>query len=122
MRDTSLAMAPIDPALVSAHDVAQELRRRVPDAGQAQVHEWSYYAQAWHLVLGGDPLFDEEMVPIPGTKRAARVEENAAADQLTLSVAQRARLDALSPTAGARYPTPNWPPSTSDRASLPHQD
>jgi uncharacterized phage-associated protein len=46
---------------VSAHDVARELRRRMPDAGQAQVHKWSYYAQAWHLVLTGVPLFEEEI-------------------------------------------------------------
>ncbi|HEY8547875.1 MAG TPA: type II toxin-antitoxin system antitoxin SocA domain-containing protein [Acidimicrobiales bacterium] len=46
---------------MSAHDVARELRRRVPDAGLAQVHKWSYYAQAWHLILTGRPLFYEQI-------------------------------------------------------------
>lgn len=46
---------------VSAHDVARELRMRVPGAGQAQVHKWSYYAQAWHLILTGAPLFIEDI-------------------------------------------------------------
>lgn len=50
-----------DPKPVSAHDVARELRVRVPAAGQAQVHKWSYYAQAWHLILTGAPLFTEEI-------------------------------------------------------------
>jgi uncharacterized phage-associated protein len=33
----------------------------VPEAGQAQVHKWSYCAQAWHLILTGAPLFKEEI-------------------------------------------------------------
>jgi aryl-alcohol dehydrogenase-like predicted oxidoreductase len=58
-------------------------------------------ALAWLLAQGAD--HGDDVVPIPGTKRASRVEENAAADSLTLSAEQLARLDALSPAAGARY-------------------
>jgi aryl-alcohol dehydrogenase-like predicted oxidoreductase len=58
-------------------------------------------ALAWLLAQGAD--HGDDVVPIPGTKRASRVEENAAADALTLSAEQLARLDALSPAAGARY-------------------
>jgi len=53
------------------------------------------------------------IVPIPGTKRPAYVEDNAAAPGLTLSGEDEARLDALSAAAqGDRYGsgavTPNW--------------
>jgi aryl-alcohol dehydrogenase-like predicted oxidoreductase len=54
-------------------------------------------ALAWLLARG------EDVVPIPGTRRAARVEENAAADAVVLTAGQLARLDALTPPAGARY-------------------
>lgn len=53
------------------------------DATPAQV------ALAWLLAQGDD------IAPIPGTKRVARLEENAAADALTLDDDQLARLSAL---------------------------
>jgi aryl-alcohol dehydrogenase-like predicted oxidoreductase len=55
-------------------------------------------AIAWVLSKG------EDIAPIPGTKRAARVEENAAADDVALSVNQIGRLDAIAPPVGDRYP------------------
>ncbi|KOT89526.1 aldo/keto reductase [Streptomyces sp. NRRL F-5755] len=58
-------------------------------------------ALAWLLAQG------EDIVPIPGTKRARYVEENAAAAELTLTAEQEARLRAAVPAgavAGARYP------------------
>jgi len=61
------------------------------DATAAQV------ALAWLLAKGDD------IAPIPGTKRAQRVEENAAADRVVLSSEQLARLDAIEPPAGERY-------------------
>src|SRR5207253_7638797 len=51
-------------------------------------------ALAWLLAQGDD------IAPIPGTKRVARVEENTAADRLVLSAAQVDRLNNLSPAAG----------------------
>jgi aryl-alcohol dehydrogenase-like predicted oxidoreductase len=57
-------------------------------------------ALAWVLAKGDD------LVPIPGTKSPARIEENAAAADLQLTEAQVAELDAaISPDAvrGARY-------------------
>jgi len=57
-------------------------------------------ALAWVLSRGDD------VVPIPGTKRRARLEENVAAVDLTLSPADLATLDALAPrgaAAGDRY-------------------
>jgi aryl-alcohol dehydrogenase-like predicted oxidoreductase len=65
-------------------------------------------ALAWLLARGND------IVPIPGTKSRARLEENAGAARLELSPAEIAALDAAIPVGaaqGARYPagmTPNW--------------
>ncbi|MHC5257533.1 aldo/keto reductase [Streptomyces sp. UC4497] len=58
------------------------------DATPAQV------AIAWLLAQGDD------IAPIPGTKRVARVEENTAADDLTLTSEQLAQLSSLPPAAG----------------------
>jgi uncharacterized phage-associated protein len=46
---------------VSAHDVARELRRRLPDAGVAKIHKLLYYCQGWNLVLNGELMFDERI-------------------------------------------------------------
>lgn len=57
-------------------------------------------ALAWLLAKGDD------IVPIPGTKRVKRLEENAAAVDVTLSATTMAKLDALldeHPVAGLRY-------------------
>jgi aryl-alcohol dehydrogenase-like predicted oxidoreductase len=54
-------------------------------------------ALAWLLAQGDD------IAPIPGTKRVARLEENAAADELKLTADQLARLAAIGPPVGNRY-------------------
>jgi aryl-alcohol dehydrogenase-like predicted oxidoreductase len=54
-------------------------------------------ALAWLLAQGDD------IVPIPGTKRVAYLEENAAADALELSAEQLAALDAVAAPVGDRY-------------------
>jgi aryl-alcohol dehydrogenase-like predicted oxidoreductase len=54
-------------------------------------------ALAWLLAQGDD------IAPIPGTKRVARVEENTAADQVKLSAEQIKRLNQLTPAAGERH-------------------
>lgn len=51
-------------------------------------------APAWLLAQGDD------IALIPGTKRVARVEENSAADALTLTSGQLGRLAGLPPAAG----------------------
>jgi len=57
----------------------------------------------WLLAQGDD------IAPIPGTKRVARVEENTAADLIELSAEQIARLNHLTPAAGARLrAATNW--------------
>jgi aryl-alcohol dehydrogenase-like predicted oxidoreductase len=66
--------------------VASEL-----DATPAQI------ALAWLLAQGDD------IAPIPGTKRVARVEENTAADSVELSAEQIARLNNLAPATGERH-------------------
>jgi aryl-alcohol dehydrogenase-like predicted oxidoreductase len=52
---------------------------------------------AWLLAQGDD------IAPIPGTKRVARVEENTAADGIELSAEQIERLNNLTPAAGERH-------------------
>ncbi len=58
-------------------------------------------ALAWVMSKGTD------IVPIPGTKRRAYLEENVRAASLRLTAAEAARLDAALPAgaaAGTRYP------------------
>lgn len=54
-------------------------------------------ALAWLLARGPD------IVPIPGTKRVARLEENVGADAVELSADHLARLDGLTPAAGEHH-------------------
>jgi aryl-alcohol dehydrogenase-like predicted oxidoreductase len=54
-------------------------------------------ALAWLLAQGDD------IVPIPGTKRVTRVEENTAADTVELTVEQVRKLDDLAPPAGDHH-------------------
>jgi aryl-alcohol dehydrogenase-like predicted oxidoreductase len=54
-------------------------------------------ALAWLLAQGDD------IAPIPGTKRVARVEENTAADRVKLSSGQIERLNNLTTAAGERH-------------------
>ena len=61
------------------------------DATAAQV------ALAWTLAQGG------HVIPIPGTRRRSRLEENAAAAGLRLTAGDLAELDALPAPAGSRY-------------------
>jgi aryl-alcohol dehydrogenase-like predicted oxidoreductase len=55
-------------------------------------------ALAWLLAQGDD------IVPIPGTKRVSRLEENAAAVNVELIAEQLTRLNAIAPPVGDRYP------------------
>jgi aryl-alcohol dehydrogenase-like predicted oxidoreductase len=67
-------------------------------------------ALAWLLAQGDD------IVPIPGTKRRAFLEENIAAEGIDLAVEHRRRLDkALGPgkVSGNRYP--DWVMAGIDR-------
>ncbi|MGZ4140874.1 MAG: aldo/keto reductase [Actinomycetota bacterium] len=54
-------------------------------------------ALAWLLAKGDD------VVPIPGTKRVSRVDENIAADQIRLSAEQMDKLNDLTPAAGGHH-------------------
>ncbi|HYU03499.1 MAG TPA: aldo/keto reductase, partial [Jatrophihabitantaceae bacterium] len=58
-------------------------------------------ALAWLLGQGQD------IAPIPGTRRVARVEENTAADGVVLSEDQLHRLNNLAPAAGERHDAAN---------------
>ena len=73
--------------------IAGEVKAIATEAGAtpAQV------AIAWLLAKG------EDIAPIPGTKRVARVEENIAADELELSAEQIEQLDNLTPPVGDHH-------------------
>ena len=58
-------------------------------------------ALAWLLAQGGN------IAAIPGTKRVARIEENTAADRVTLTDGHVARLNGIAPAAGDRYDEAN---------------
>ncbi|OBB86468.1 aldo/keto reductase [Mycobacterium colombiense] len=72
---------------------ADEVRDISADVGAtpAQV------ALAWLLAKGTD------IVPIPGTKRVTRLEENVGADAVELTADQLARLDGLTPPVGGHH-------------------
>jgi aryl-alcohol dehydrogenase-like predicted oxidoreductase len=74
-------------------DSADELREISAEIGAtpAQV------ALAWLLAKGTD------IVPIPGTKRVTRIEENVGADAVELTADQLARLDRLTPAVGGHH-------------------
>ncbi|MFD5268893.1 aldo/keto reductase [Streptomyces sp. NPDC058335] len=78
-----------------------QLNLRIVDEVQAIAAEvdatTAQIALAWLLAQGDD------VAPIPGTKRAARVEENTAADRIKLSTDQIERLNNLTPPAGERH-------------------
>ena len=73
--------------------MADEVRQIAAEAGAtpAQV------ALAWLLAKGDD------IVPIPGTKRVSRLEENVAADNVRLTGEQLAKLTKVSPPAGEHH-------------------
>jgi aryl-alcohol dehydrogenase-like predicted oxidoreductase len=73
--------------------IADEVQAVAADAGvtPAQV------ALAWLLAKGDD------IAPIPGTRRVARLEENVAADDVVLTADQMKRLDELTPAAGGHH-------------------
>ena len=73
--------------------IADEVQAVAADAGvtPAQV------ALAWLLAKGDD------IAPIPGTRRVARLEENVAADNVVLTADQMRRLDELTPASGGHH-------------------
>ncbi|MFE2248182.1 aldo/keto reductase [Streptomyces lavendulae] len=73
--------------------IVDEVASVAADAGATPAQ----IALAWLLAQGDD------IVPIPGTKRVSRIEENAAADAVALTPAQLARLASLTPPSGERY-------------------
>jgi aryl-alcohol dehydrogenase-like predicted oxidoreductase len=78
-----------------------DLVRRVEEIAAEKGCKPSQLALAWVLAQ------DENIVPIPGTKRRKYLEENVAALDVTLSAEDLRRIDEIFPTgaaAGPRYP------------------
>jgi aryl-alcohol dehydrogenase-like predicted oxidoreductase len=91
-----------------AFEANLKLVERVADIAREKRCTPAQLALAWLLAKGSD------IVPIPGTKSRARLEENAGAASITLSADDVARLEAALPPGiaeGARYPgrmAPVW--------------
>lgn len=82
-------------------DRNQQLVRAVKEIAQERGCTPAQLALAWLLHQGDD------IVPIPGTRRIARLDENAAAARIQLTQNDLARIDAVldaNIVAGARYP------------------
>jgi uncharacterized phage-associated protein len=47
--------------VLSAHDVAEEVRRRAPGLGKVKLYKLLYYCQGHHLATFGAPLFHEQI-------------------------------------------------------------
>jgi len=47
--------------MLSVHDVARELRARLPDAGDVKIHKLVYYCQGWHVAWTGSQMFSERL-------------------------------------------------------------
>src|SRR5512139_868559 len=78
-----------------------DLVRRIEELAAGKGITASQLALAWVLAQGDD------IVPIPGTRRRHRLEENAAAIDVRLTPEElNAIADALPQAAGARYPEP----------------
>jgi aryl-alcohol dehydrogenase-like predicted oxidoreductase len=88
-----------DPRLQGANfDANMRIVATVQDLARRKGATPGQVALAWLLTRGGD------IVPIPGTKRRANLEENVAAASVVLTAAEAAQLDAaLPPTSGPRY-------------------
>jgi len=78
-----------------------ELVRAIEELAKERGVTAAQLALAWVLSRG------DGIIPIPGTRRIARLEENARAADIVLSRAELERLDTIAPrgvAAGARYP------------------
>jgi aryl-alcohol dehydrogenase-like predicted oxidoreductase len=76
-----------------------ELVEEVKKLAQSKHASPAQLALAWVLARGDD------IVPIPGTKRRRYLEDNLGALTVRLTADEVARLAALQPAAGARYPS-----------------
>ncbi|MEO7261315.1 MAG: type II toxin-antitoxin system antitoxin SocA domain-containing protein [Jatrophihabitantaceae bacterium] len=81
-------------ATYSAHDVASEIRKRLPNVPVKKLHKLLYYCQGWHAASFGRPMFYEsisawDMGPVVGQLWFAEKQMGAA------QVAQEMEEDAL---------------------------
>lgn len=75
----------------------QRIVEVVQDVAQAHGCTAAAVALAWVLAQG------EHVIPIPGTTKVARLDENLTAADVVLTPADLGRLDALEPATGSRY-------------------
>ncbi len=78
-----------------------DLVKKIEEMARLRGHTPAQLALAWLLSQG------EDIVPIPGTKKRTRLEENMGAVEIELSPDELAQLDDIAPTgvaSGERYP------------------
>jgi len=127
-RQLGIALVPYSPlgrgfltgAIRSAGQLSPDDRRRIHprfssdnlDHNLGLADELAVLAKSWgrtaaQLALGWLLSRGEDIVPIPGTRSIARLDENAAAANLRFGAAQRERIEtllAMHAVAGTRYP------------------
>ncbi|WP_238449064.1 aldo/keto reductase [Micromonospora sp. 4G55] len=94
VRDGRRNLPRFQPDTISAN---QEIARRVVRISSEMGSTPAQVALAWLLALA------DNVVPIPGTKTLSHLEDNMAADSITLTADARSALDALPEPVGTRY-------------------
>lgn len=82
--------------MATAYEVAQYIEAQMSSFGETQRHKLAYYAQAWHLVWTGRPLFADRIEawkngPVVRSLRFV----HPSADSSTLTDDERATVDAV---------------------------
>lgn len=109
----------LDPSALGTSDFRHHNPRfqgQAAAANQKLVAQLGALAQAWglsnaQLALAWLLAKSAQVIPIPGTRRRARLNENLAATKVRLSADQMAQIEAVfTPGAaqGARYPDAGW--------------
>lgn len=100
-------LAPDDWRRANPRFQGENFRKNLEIVGAVQEMAREKGVSAAQLALGWVLARDNRIVPIPGTRRIERLEENAAAVELDLTSDDLARLDRIAPkgiAAGLRYP------------------
>jgi aryl-alcohol dehydrogenase-like predicted oxidoreductase len=99
-------LAPDDWRRMNPRFQGENFHKNLDLARQVEQIAWERHVKPSQLALAWVLAQGEDIVPIPGTRRRAHLEENLAALELTLSVEDLSRLNEIAPrgvAAGERY-------------------
>ena len=97
--------------MITAHDVAREIRNQLPDAGRVKVQKLLYYAQGYHLAIHREPLFDDEIQAwqygpvVPSVYRADRYGQSSPIPAVALDDRQMASVQMATGRFGGLFAT-----------------